>query len=90
MKDLFALANYIIADDFLEAMIEQIYVNKRREFVLIPKIGNQSIIFGKYLDVEDKFFRLKTFYKKGMSREGWKKYHSIDLRFKGQVVCEKN
>ncbi len=90
MKDLFALANYIIADNFWKAMIEQIYVNKRGEYVLIPKIGDQAIIFGNYLDVEDKFFRLKTFYENGLSREGWKKFHTIDLRFEGQVVCEKN
>ncbi len=90
MKDLFALTKYILADKFWKAMIEQVYLNKRGEFVLIPKIGGQTIIFGKYEDVGDKFFRLKTFYEEAMSREGWKKYHSIDLRYKGQVVCEKN
>ena len=89
-KDLFELSKIIIGDKFWRAMIEQIYVNKRGEFVLIPKIGDQTIIFGKYKEVEDKFFRLKTFYKEAMNREGWKKYHSIDLRYKGQVVCEKN
>ncbi|MEO1258728.1 MAG: hypothetical protein AAFZ15_08015 [Bacteroidota bacterium] len=89
-KDLFELAKYILADKFWNAMIEQIYFNKRGEFVLIPKIGDQTIIFGKYEDVDDKFFRLKTFYEKAMNKEGWKKYHSIDLRFEGQVVCEKN
>ncbi len=90
MKDLFALTQFIIADKFWNAMIEQIYLNKRGEFVLIPKIGDQTIIFGRYTDVEDKFYRLKTFYEEAMNREGWKKYHSIDLRYKGQVVCEKN
>ncbi len=89
-KDLFSLAKDINADAFWRALIEQIYVNKRREFVLIPKIGDQTIIFGKYRDVEDKFFRLRTFYEEAMNREGWKKYHSIDLRYKGQVVCERN
>lgn len=89
-KDLFELAKVIVADKFWQALIEQIYVNKRGEFVLIPKVGDQTIIFGKYKDVEDKFFRLKTFYEEAMNREGWKKYHSIDLRYKGQVVCEKN
>jgi len=90
MIDLFNLAQYISADKFWRAMIEQVYVNKRGEFVLIPKVGDQTIIFGKYIDVDDKFFRLKAFYEEGMSREGWKKFHSIDLRNRGQVVCEKN
>lgn len=89
-KNLFTLAQFIIADRFWNAMIEQIYLNKRVEYVLIPKIGDQTIILGKYQNVEDKFFRLKTFYEEAMNREGWKKYHSIDLRYEGQVVCEKN
>ena len=90
LKDLFQLSKMIVGDKFWKALIEQIYVNKRGEFVLIPKIGDQTIIFGKYKDVDDKFFRLKTFYTEAMNREGWKKFHSIDLRYKGQVVCEKN
>lgn len=89
-KDLFDLTKYILADPFWNALVEQIYFNKRGEFVLIPKIGDQTIIFGDYEDVDDKFFRLKTFYKEAMNRKGWKAYHSIDLRVKGQVVCERN
>lgn len=89
-KDLFLLAQNILADRFWRAMVEQIYVNQKGEFVLIPKVGDQTIIFGKYKDVEDKFSRLKLFYEQAMNREGWKKYHSIDLRYAGQVVCEMN
>jgi cell division protein FtsQ len=90
MKDLFALVNYILADPLWNAMFEQIYVNNRDEFVLVPKVGDQAIILGKWdTDIEDKFSRLRSFYEEGMSREGWQKYHSIDLRYRGQVVCEK-
>ena len=90
MKNLFELARFIIADRFWSALIEQIYFNKRGEYVLIPKIGDQVIIFGKFQNVDDKFFRLRAFYTEAINREGWKKYHSIDLRYKGQVVCELN
>ena len=70
-------------------MIEQIYVNQYEEFTLIPKVGRQKIIFGKYEDVEDKFNRLELFYAEGMSREGWQKYKTINLKYRRQVVCEK-
>ncbi len=90
MKDLFELTNFILNDPFWKALFEQIYVNSRNEFVLVPKVGDQSVILGKWdSDVEDKFRRLKIFYEEGMSREGWQKYHSIDLRYRGQVVCER-
>lgn len=91
MQGLFALTNYILADPLWKAMIEQIYVNSHNEFVLVPKIGDQAILLGKWdSDAVGKFNRLRTFYEEGMSREGWRSYRSIDLRYRGQVVCEKN
>lgn len=89
MKDLFELTRFILADDLWRALIEQIYVNGRKEFVLVPKVGDQIILLGKFENIEDKFRRLRAFYEKGMSYEGWQRYKSIDLRFRGQVVCEK-
>jgi len=34
----------------------------------------------------NKFRRLRKFYEEGMSRVGWRKYNTIDVRFDGQVV----
>ncbi len=88
MKDLFELTNFILADQFWNAMIEQVYITSKDEFVLVPKIGDQSIILGKWdSDVASKFKKLKQFYEEGMSREGWQKYKTIDLRYRNQVVC---
>ncbi len=90
MKDLFELTNFILADQFWNAMIEQVYVTSKDEFVMVPKIGDQSIMLGKWdSDVAAKFKKLKQFYEEGMSREGWQKYKTIDLRYRNQVVCER-
>lgn len=90
MKDLFELTNFILADPFWRAMIEQVHVTGQDDFVLVPKIGDQSIILGKWDDdTAAKFKKLRTFYDEGMSREGWQKYKTIDLRYRDQVVCER-
>ncbi len=89
MKDLYQLAQFIAADDLWKAMFEQIYVNNRSEYVLIPKVGDQAVILGNIEGLEDKMKKLKIFYLEGMSREGWQKYRTIDLRFASQVVCER-
>ena len=89
LKKMFELTEYIRGDEFLSPMIEQIYVSQNEEFILIPKVGRQKIIFGKYIDIEDKFNRLKLFYQEGMSREGWQKYKTINLKYRKQVVCER-
>lgn len=89
IKDLHLLSAKIRADEFLTSLIEQIYVSKQSGYVLIPKVGKQKIVFGFYDNVDDKLFRLKTFYTDGMPYEGWTKYKRIDLRYDGQVVCKK-
>lgn len=88
LKDLFQLAKLILADEFLKSLLEQIYVNQG-EFVLIPKVGDQKILLGKFENVEDKLERLNIFYQKGIPYEGWQKYKTINLKFKNQVVCGK-
>jgi len=89
LNKLFKLTNYIRKDEFLNAMIEQIYVNNIQEFTLIPKVGKQKIHFGEYEHVDDKFDRLKTFYKEVMPREGWRKYKTINLKYRKQVVAKR-
>lgn len=89
LKDLFELAQIIRADEFLNALVEQIYVNNRGELTLVPKLGDQLIYFGRMVDAEDKLKRLKVFYLEAIPYEGWQRYSAINLKFRGQVVCEK-
>lgn len=90
LHNLFDLTNFILADPLWKAMFEQVHVTGNNDFVLVPKVGDQSIILGKWdADVEGKFKKLKTFYEEGFSREGWRKYKTIDLRYRNQVVCER-
>lgn len=89
LKSTFELANKILADNFLWAMVEQIYVNNKNEFILIPKLGKQKIYLGKIDNMNDKLENLLLFYQKGIADTGWEKYKAIDLRYKGQVVGKK-
>ena len=89
LKDLFELTNIILKDEFLEPMMEQIYVTSEKEFELSPNLGDQKILLGKMDNIDDKLFYLKTFYKEAMPYKGWQKYKTINLKFKGQVVASK-
>jgi len=89
LNELYRLASYIRADDFLRAQIEQIYVTGEREFELIPKVGRQLILFGDISGMENKFNKLKVFYEQGMKKAGWDKYCKINLKYHDQVICEK-
>lgn len=89
LKDVFGLALRLRDDTFLNALIEQIYVNEIDELVLIPKLGDQDIVFGTIEDIDDKLDNIKDFYMHGMPSSGWNKFHSLVAKYKGQIVAQK-
>jgi cell division protein FtsQ len=88
-KDICTLVNFINEEDFWNAQIVQIYVNKDNEFELIPRVGPHIILLGKIDDYQEKFHKLEIFYKQGLNNVGWNQYITINLKFKDQVVCTK-
>ena len=90
LDEIYAMANYINADTFWSAQIQQIYINKDREMELVPIVGDQKIIFGDTTAMDEKFKKLLTFYQQGLNTTGWwNKYSVINLKFKNQIVCTK-
>jgi cell division protein FtsQ len=65
------------------------HLEENEDIILIPRVGYQQIVFGKPVNVEDKFRKLKLFYEKGISDKGWNNYSYINLKFKNQIVCTK-
>ena len=88
-KDLFAVASYIEQDKLWSEQIVQIYINNENDMELVPRVGTQKIIFGNANDLESKFKNLMIFYKKAIPLVGWEAYSTINLKFKGQIVCVK-
>ena len=92
LDDIYRISNYVCNDPFLQSLIGQVYLEKDQDFILIPVVGKHKIVFGKastVKEVEDKFHRLKVFYKEALPFEGWNKYTEIILKYEGQVVCRK-
>ena len=90
LQDLYAMAKYIFADPFWKSQVQQIYVNSDRDMEIVPMVGNQKIIFGDTVAMDEKFKKLLTFYQQGLNTTGWwEKYSIINLKFKNQIVCTK-
>ena len=92
LDDIYRISNYVCKSPFFDALIGQVYINDKKEFVLIPSIGDQKIIFGTAETeklVADKFKRLQVFYEQAMPYEGWQKYREISVKYNGQIVCKK-
>lgn len=88
----YKISLYVCDNPFLYALISQIYVKQNGDFVIIPRVGGQKIIFGKVKNdtiVKQRFDKLKTFYREAMPIVGWRTYDKINLKYKQQIVCTK-
>lgn len=89
LEKIFMVCNYVHNHEFWNAQIEQVFINIEGEIELIPRVGNQTILFGNEKDIEEKFNKLYTLYREGFSKTGWNQYKTINVTFKDQVVCSK-
>ncbi len=89
IKQIFNLTKYIQKDEFLKAQIQQMYIDSMQNITLIPRVGNQKIMFGKTTNYKTKLYRLKYFYFNIIGKMNWNKYKKIDLRFKKQIIATK-
>jgi len=88
-KDLVYFAQFIEQDTFWHAAISQINLDENNDIELSSIIGDANIRFGSTENMEDKFFRLFQFYKKGINRINWSNVKELDLRFDKQLVCRR-
>jgi cell division protein FtsQ len=83
---LYTLAVFLDKNPFWSAQIEQIYVDNYSELLLIPRVGNHSIVLGNTDRLPEKMEKLGLFYTKALSKLGWDLYERIDLRYDRQVI----
>jgi len=89
LDDLILVSQKIISDEFWNAQIEQLYVTKDGEFIMVPRVGDHLIEFGGLDRMDEKFRNLKALYKTGWDSREWNMYKRVNLKYKGQVVCTK-
>ena len=87
-KQLMDFLIFINKDELWKAQIAQLAVSKENELTLWPQMTKQLILFGPADEIEEKFKKLKLFYKEVLPKKGWNTYSSINLKYKNQIVCK--
>ncbi|MEP6845463.1 MAG: hypothetical protein ABI861_05645 [Panacibacter sp.] len=87
MDDVKHIALYIQQDSFLMAQVARIDITTQRTYEIIPVLGDQLIKIGDADNLEEKFEKLKSFYKQVWAKAGFEKYETIDVQYSGQVVA---
>jgi cell division protein FtsQ len=92
IDEIYRISSYVCKESLMSKLIGQVYLEKNGDFILIPLVGDQKIIFGSAnsaQEVKKKFDLLSIFYKEAMPYEGWDKYDEISVKYEGQIVCRK-
>lgn len=95
IHDIRTTAQFISGNPFWKSQVAQIDLVQSDadgswQFEMVPVVGNHIVKLGDGENIERKFNRLFIFYKEILSRTGFDKYKTIDVRFAGQVIGGKS
>jgi len=87
-QQFFELVKFINKDSFWKAQITQLNIDRKGNIILYPQVTKQYIEFGRAEDIDEKFIKLKYFYKKILPHKGWNHYARVNLEYEHQIICE--
>lgn len=85
---LMELLQFIENDKFWKAQISQMNIDNSGNIKMYTQVSKQIIEFGAPEDINEKFKKLKIFYKDILPSKGWNSYERVSVKFKDQIVCE--
>lgn len=89
LHDLYLIAKEIGSNPFMNALTEQIYVNRDKKYELIAKAGIKNIVLGDASNLKEKFEKLKLFYEQKLPYIDRNKYKKLDISFDNQIIAQK-
>ena len=89
LTEIHRFSSFLSDHPFWKEQIVQIYVNRKGEYELIPRVGAHHILLGSMDQWEKKLRNLELLYRQGLSKHGWNTYGTINLKYTNQVICTK-
>ena len=89
MNGILELLAYMSRSRIWAENISQISVREDGDLVLCPREGQERFIFGDSSRAKEKFALIEDYYKyiKPSKEPGW--YHSVNVKYPGQIICRK-
>ncbi len=89
LEEIHRFCTYVSEHPFWSEQFVQLYVNRRGEYELIPRVGAHQILMGSMEQWDIKLRNLELLYQQGLSVYGWNSYRIINLKYTNQVICTK-
>ena len=87
-ESMMRVVNYIENSRTWKDKIVQISIDEGKDLILIPREGNEQFLFGQPVDIEEKFRKMEKYYTHIIPAKGENHYRTVDLKYRGQIVCK--
>ncbi len=87
--EVFQFVNTLSKDEFFRNFFAGIEISANGEWLLFPKPGHHKVLLGKPENAEVKLKKLKIFYQSAVTKKNIDSLKTINLKYKGQVICRK-
>ena len=84
---LLPLINYVESDSLLRSLVTMYCVRDTNNIILVPEVSGHVINIGNADGFENKFAKLKLFYREVMPVKGWNTYDTISVKWNHQIVA---
>ncbi|MBO4803495.1 MAG: hypothetical protein J5503_03010 [Muribaculaceae bacterium] len=81
------LVEYIERDSLLHSLVTMYCVRDTNNIIIVPDISGHVVNIGNARDFENKFAKLKLFYREVMPKRGWNAFDTISVKWDHQVVA---
>lgn len=89
MADILAMVAHMNESRVWARNIAQITVEPDGDLVLVPRQGKERFLFGKPVEVGEKFARIETYYSAILPAKGAGYYKTVNVKYHKQIVCRK-
>jgi len=84
---LLPLIDYVEGDTLLRSLVTMYTVRDTNNIILVPAISGHVINVGNVSGLENKFAKLKLFYREVLPKKGWNTYDTISVKWNHQIVA---
>ena len=84
---LLPLIDYVENDSLLHSLVSMFQVRDTNNIILVPNISGHVVNIGNADGFDNKFAKLKLFYREVLPKRGWNTYDTISVKWNHQIVA---
>lgn len=84
---LLPMIDYVESDSLLRSLVSMYCVRDTNNIIIVPELSGHVVNMGNTRGFENKFAKLKLFYREVMPTRGWNTFDTISVKWNHQVVA---